>query len=59
MANFDQSPVGQTSVSGTIANYSVIPSTPATDYTTGPQQLPIRYLEPPDGQLYPQTIPVE
>jgi hypothetical protein len=58
MANFNQSPLGQTSVSGTMANYSVTPSTPATDYTTGPQPLPIRYLDPPDGQLYPQRIPI-
>jgi hypothetical protein len=59
MANFNQSPSGQTSVSLPLASITLTAASPATGYTLGPQPRPIRYLEPPDGQLYPQTIPVE
>lgn len=59
MANFNQTPSGQTTVSGTVPAGDAFTITANTaGGTMGPRPAPIRYFESPDGQLHPQLIPI-
>ncbi len=58
MANFNQSPNGQTSVAPALASVTFTAASPATGYTTGPRPAMVRYFDSPDGQLFPQLIPI-
>jgi hypothetical protein len=57
MPNFDQSPAGQALVSATMQRYTNGSVTEAATAGLGPQPRPIRYVIPPDGQIYPDSIP--